>query len=124
MRTYLPIALATLLLASPLSAQETPPPDSKPCDDFQTVAYNLYKDYGESLAYEGTGPGQTKLLIFAAPLGVTWTAVILTDSGTACPVYEGANWRSRHRWLGERIWDWVVIETSWLWAEVRIMWEG
>jgi hypothetical protein len=84
-------ALSTLL-AAPALAQEQQPA----CAPIDQIAAKLAAEYSETRVQQGVvGEGQAMLLIFAAPDGATWTAVMLRHDGVGCMAAAGSDWQAR-----------------------------
>jgi hypothetical protein len=85
-------ALSTLL-ATPALAQDAGQPACAPIDQ---IAAKLAAEYHETRVQQGVvGEGQAMLLIFAAPDGATWTAVMLRHDGVGCMAAAGSDWQAR-----------------------------
>jgi hypothetical protein len=86
MRVILP--LIALLSTTPAMAQE-----ENRCAPYPDVEAMLAKEYQEARTAQGIGgEGKHMMVIFAAPNGATWTAVLLSPDGTACLVDAGTDW--------------------------------
>jgi hypothetical protein len=85
------VALSTLL-ATPALAQEQQPT----CAPIDQIEANLAAEYQETRVQQGVvGEGRAMLLIFAAPDGATWTAVMLRHDGIGCMAAAGSDWQAR-----------------------------
>lgn len=80
--------LALILLATPAIAQEA----TVSCMPREDMAKALKDGWGEHSVFQGVaGNGKAVLEIFARPDG-SWTAVIVSADGTACPAVAGDIW--------------------------------
>lgn len=66
------------------------------CAPIDRVEAKLAAEYRETRVQQGvTQSGQTMLVIFAAPDGATWTAVMVRADGLACMAAAGSDWQTR-----------------------------
>jgi hypothetical protein len=94
MKTLFIAAMSTLL---PLPALAQEPAQQPACAPIAELEAKLGADYHESRVQQGiASDGKHMLVIFAAPDGATWTAIMLRPDGLACLAVSGENWQSRH----------------------------
>jgi hypothetical protein len=93
LKVVIAAALSTLL-AGPALAQEQQQPTCAPIDQIEA---KLAAEYQETRVQQGVvGEGRAMLVIFAAPDGATWTAVMLRHDGVGCMAAAGSDWQARH----------------------------
>jgi hypothetical protein len=84
------IAAALCLLSAPAWAEPA-------CAPIDQIEAKLAAEYHETRVQQGVvGEGKAMLLIFAAPNGATWTAVMLRHDGIGCMAAAGTDWQARH----------------------------
>jgi hypothetical protein len=89
MRLLILAALSTL--AAPAWAQE------QACAAIGDIEAKLAAEYRETRVQQGVvGEGRAMLVIFAAPDGATWTAVMVRPDGVGCMAAAGSDWQARH----------------------------
>lgn len=67
--------------------------DTLPCQPRDDLAQTLLDKWGETSLFTGLAADQkAELEIFARPDG-TWTAIVITPDGKACPVASGDLWQ-------------------------------
>ena len=76
---------ALLFLATPAFA------DDLVCEPRKQLAADLESKWGETSVFAGAGPNGAQLEIFARVDG-TWTAIVVSADGEACPVAAGEVW--------------------------------
>lgn len=82
------LLFSSLLLSSPAFAQEV----NLRCGPRDDLAQTLADTWGEVPVFQGLhSDGLSLIEIFANP-GGTWTAVVVSADGTACPVAAGDQW--------------------------------
>jgi hypothetical protein len=94
--TILTAALLSIATGSaPAVAQA---PDGQPaCAPIADIEAKLAAEYQETRVQQGiVGDGRAMLLIFAAPEGKTWTAVMLRHDGVGCMAAAGTDWQVRN----------------------------
>lgn len=84
-KTILGLILAGVMLAGPASAQD-------PCFPRGDVAAALDEGYGERVVARGLSKDGAMVELFATPGGSTWTLIITTPGGNACPLEAGKVW--------------------------------
>jgi hypothetical protein len=91
--TILTAALLSIAAGSaPAVAQEQPA-----CAPIADIEAKLAAEYQETRVQQGiVGDGRAMLLIFAAPEGKTWTAVMLRHDGVGCMAAAGSDWQVRN----------------------------
>lgn len=83
------IRYAALLAIMATSAR----PDTLACQPRDDLAQTLLDKWGETSLFTGLAADQkAELEIFARPDG-TWTAIVITPDGKACPVASGDLWQ-------------------------------
>lgn len=85
----LPIAAVTLLLASPVLAQQ--PPACAPAGD---LLRHLEGAYGERPAGRGLSNRGALVLLVRSADGATWTLLALLPDGMACLIDGGEDWQA------------------------------
>ena len=90
MRLTLPLlALLVSTLAAPAWAEQK-------CAPYDQVEATLAAEFRETRVQQGiVGDGQAMLVIYAAPDGATWTAVMVRPDGLACMAAAGTDWQHR-----------------------------
>ena len=83
------VAALLTLLATPATAEGV----AIPCQPRDDLAQLLNDKWGETSLFEGVAADRkAELQVFARPDG-TWTAVVVTPDGKACPVASGDLWQ-------------------------------
>lgn len=83
------VAVLMVLLATPATAEGV----VIPCQPRDDLAQLLNDKWGETSLFEGVAADRkAELQVFARPDG-TWTAVVVTPDGKACPVASGDLWQ-------------------------------
>ena len=78
---------------APPAPQSGPMPSAQPgCHEPGAILAELKKDFNEAPVFAGAGIQGGALVITSAPHGKTWTALVLVDGHTMCPVGAGTNW--------------------------------
>jgi hypothetical protein len=88
----LKVVAAALLstLSLPALAQEN-------CAPITDIEAKLAADFHEARIQQGiASDGKHMLVIYAAPDGATWTAIMLRPDGLGCVAVSGENWQTRH----------------------------
>jgi hypothetical protein len=87
-------AVLSTLLAAPAWGQDAPP--QRPCGPIDQIAAKLGAEYQETRVQQGVAQdGAMLLVIFAAPDGATWTAVMVRPDGVGCMAAAGTDWQAR-----------------------------
>lgn len=81
--------IAALLLAARPAAAQQPPPS---CIPYPEMVATLAESFDEHAVGIGLS-GPTRLEIFAASDGETWTAIVVRPDGLACIVAAGGGWK-------------------------------
>ena len=90
-RFILAALAASLLLTTAAHARQA---DTQECMSFEETKKNLFDGHGESITSVGVQQdGETMFTIFSNPKTGTWTAVLVSSTGVACGVANGANWQ-------------------------------
>lgn len=85
-----------LIYAALLSTLSLPAWAQENCAPIDQIEAKLAAEYRETRVQQGVaGDGRMMLVIFAAPNGATWTAVMVRSDGVGCMAAAGQDWQTR-----------------------------
>ena len=96
MRLVLTAFLFALATCAPVNAQ------TAQCAGLADVLEGLDRNYGEDIVWQGSGWGDSLLMVTAKPDGTTWAVIIVLEN-QACLVASGAGWSGIGHPVGESI---------------------
>jgi hypothetical protein len=81
------VFLSLLTFAAPAAAQQV-------CAERAAILLHLDKNYGETPAGLGIGPGGARIVELLTSATGTWTIIVSTPRGPTCLLANGQNWQT------------------------------